>query len=119
MIGLSNPHNWSKKDYIFATNITEYAIYIGIILAVISLILIIKSKRYEIFVRWILVEIFAYFLRVFPYLFKLAGGMELVLGYSSYELKNWYLFLPTYTLYLILQLLLIIYVIKFYRKEKK
>ena len=112
-------YNWSKEDYILATNITRWVIYIGMILAVISFIFIIKSKKYEIFFRWILVEIFACILVRFPYIFKLAGGMECILGYSSYELQHWDLFLPTYFLYLLLQILLIIYVIKLYRKRKE
>lgn len=114
-----NPHNWSKEDFIFATNMTSAVIYIGIVLAVISLILIIKSNKVEKFFRWLFIEIFACALVYFPYLFKLTGGLEDVLGYSAYELSRWELFLPTYTVYLVMQILLTIYEIKVYKKEFK
>lgn len=114
-----NPPNWSKEDYILATNITRGVIYIGIVMAVISLILIIKFNKVEKFYRWIFIEIFACALVCFPYLLKVAGGLELVLGYSTYELQMWRLFLPTYTVYLVMQIILTIYEFKEYKRESK
>lgn len=117
--GQNITNNWTNQQCINFINFINILWFTGTILAIISLILIIKLKRKKVAVIYVFLEIIIYGIQFLLILLKPYGGLEDVLGYDPYVINHWIVFLNNGLMYIIIQIGFIIYSIRALKYKKK